>query len=209
MKQELSSSQLNTMLIEQEKVFGGFTLKILDRKTAEQYVDVLTMLLDQIPQVEYTKEDVLAESKDDGERVFYGKWEHSLILFDKDKPIAVVIGYERISEHNDQYPENTIYISELAVDPKYQQQGIARKILNIFFEMNNAIGFLHLDGTLNFSIQTNSAEWNKHVRDLYSSFGFVQRATKTYPNRIDVILGGSNIAPSAQLSNETVTLKPQ
>jgi len=181
--------QLNQLITERKLFPGGYTLKLLDRKTAEQYVDTLTALVSQIPLVQYTQEEILAEKKSEGERIFYGKWEHSLVLFDQNKPIAVVIAYERKAERNSQYPQNTIYLSELAVDKKYQGKGVARKILEIFFEMNRIVGLLYLDGETNFSVQTNFADWNAYVQDLYKSFGFVQRAEKVYPNRTDVVLG--------------------
>lgn len=183
----------NNFIAEHEHVISGYTLKLLNKETTKQYVEVLTTLIDQIPLVSYTKDDILAESKDKGERIFYGKWEHSLVLFDQDTPIAVVIAYERKSENNDQYPKNTIYLSELAVDKNYQRRGIARKILQTFFEMNRMIGLLYLDGETNFSVQTNSAKWNMYVQNLYTSFGFVQRAEKVYSNRTDVILGWTPI----------------
>jgi hypothetical protein len=66
---------------------------------------------------------------------------------------------------------------------------MARSLLRQFLEKNNALGFQSLKGEVNYSLQTNSAEWNIHVIELYKSFGFKQRATKQYPNRTDVILG--------------------
>ncbi len=167
--------------------FSKYTLKTLDKKTAEKYSNDIAVLVGEIPLVKYTPEEIVAESKDD--RVFYGKWDHSLILLDEDKPIAVVVSYERKSEGSSQYPNNTLYISELAVDRSYQKKGMAKNILNSFFQLNNKLGFKYLDGDLNYSVQTNIAEWNKHVQRLYESFGFKQRSTKQYDNRTDVVLG--------------------
>ena len=110
-------------------------------------------------------------------------------MFDGNKPIALIIGYERKSENNEQYPENTLYISELAVAEDYQNKGIGRKILLEFLKRNKRIGFKYLKGKLNFSVQTNSAEWNKYVQDLYKSLGFAVRSQKDYSDRIDIILG--------------------
>jgi ribosomal protein S18 acetylase RimI-like enzyme len=159
----------------------------LTRELAEQYAQDLAALTSQIPEVEYTAADILAEQK--GERNMLNKWQHSLVVMEGDKPIAFVMGYERRAEGNDQYPNDTLYISELAVGESHQHQGIARSLLQQFFEMNNGVGFLSLSGKLNYSIQTNSATWNDHVIKLYESFGFKQRATKAYPNRTDVVLG--------------------
>ncbi len=119
----------------------------------------------------------------------YNKWDHSLIIIDGDEPVAFIMGYERTAEGNDQYPANTLYISELAVAADKQQQGIGSSLLRAFFEHNNQVGFRTLAGELNYSIQTNSADWNEHVIALYKSFGFTQRSTKPYPNRTDVVLG--------------------
>lgn len=173
-------------MVESEEL-GKYPIRVLDRDTAEKHASELTKLAGQIPLVEYTEKEILAEEK--GDRKFYGKWEHSLVMFDADKPIALIIGYERKSEGNKQYPENTLYISELAVSEDYQRRGLGRFLLESFFEYNNKIGMKHLGGELNYSVQTNSADWNKHVQNLYKSFDFSQRATKDYENRTDVILG--------------------
>lgn len=158
----------------------------LTRELAETHAAELAILGSQIPQVEYSAEDILAEQK--GDRELLNKWQHSLVVMEGGKPVAFVMGYERRAEGNSQYPEDTLYVSELAVAESYQHQGIARSLLKQFFELNNAAGFQTLSGKLNYSIQTNSADWNAHVIDLYKSFGFKQRATKEYPNRTDVVL---------------------
>lgn|SRR5487761_1123037 len=158
----------------------------LTKELASQHLEQLTALANQIPEVDYKPDDILADHK--GERQLRNKWDHSLVVFEDNVPIAFVIGYERQVEGNEQYPENTLYISELAVVESRQQQGIARSLLTEFFEKNNEVGFLSLEGELNYSIQTNSAEWNEHVLELYKSFGFEKRATKNYPNRTDAVL---------------------
>ncbi len=122
-------------------------------------------------------------------RIFYGKWNHSLILLDKQKIIGVIIGYERESENNEQYPENTIYISELGIYKPYQKKGLGRKLLQTFLKYNQQAGFKHLKGILNFSVQTNSAQFNQHVVNIYKSLGFKKRALKEYSNQVYVILG--------------------
>lgn len=161
----------------------------LDRDTAERYLDELCALANQIPMVEYTAADILAESKKD--RKLLHKWEHSFIALSDDKPIGFIMGYERIGEGNEQYPGDTIYISELAVSKPHRQKGVAKSLLRHFIEKNNQTGFLSLSGDINYSVQTNSAEWNVHVIALYERFGFTQRAHKDYPNRTDTILGYS------------------
>jgi ribosomal protein S18 acetylase RimI-like enzyme len=165
----------------------GYNIEPLTRDIAEQYVHELTALANQIPEVTYTPEDILADKKAD--RQLLNKWSHSLIVFDGDKPAAFIMGYERAAEGGVQYPRNTLYISELAVGESHQRQGLARNLLKQFLERNIQTGFQSLSGDLNFSLQTNSAPWNEHVINLYKSFGFKQRATKEYTNRTDIILG--------------------
>lgn len=177
------------LLIKYCKRFPKFKLEFLTKEIAENNLDELLNLIDQIPLVNYTKEEIIAESKENGERIFYGKWEHSLILFDENRIVAVVMAYERKKENNDQYPENTLYLSELAVSKKYQRKGIAKNIVDIYLKVNKEIGFIYLEGGFNYSVQTNSAEWNSYVINLYKSFGFRKRAEKIYDNRVDLVMG--------------------
>jgi ribosomal protein S18 acetylase RimI-like enzyme len=159
---------------------------LLSRELASQHIDGLTALANQIPSVSYQPHDLLAEQKE--VRQLYNKWDHSLILLEDDRPIGFIMGYERQAENNEQYPKNSLYISELAVLESHQNQGIGRSLLEQFLFMNNTAGFLTLDGALHYSVQTNSARWNRHVRELYESFGFKKRATKDYANRTDIVL---------------------
>lgn len=161
----------------------NFEVLRLAKDFVEQHIDVLMNLVNQIPLVEYTKENILAESKD--ERVFYGKWEHSLVVVDQGEPIACIIAYERNAELNDQYPNNSLYISELAVNQRYQQRGIAKSLLNLFFQVDTK--FKYLEGPMTYTVQTNEAPWNQHVQNLYRSFGFQPKGKKQYNNRTDII----------------------
>jgi ribosomal protein S18 acetylase RimI-like enzyme len=162
-------------------------ITLLTYEVAVQHIDTLTQLANLIPEVSYTSEEILSDTK--GSRSLHNKWQHSLLLMDEDMPVGFIMAYEREAEDDQQYPANTLYISELAVAETHQGQGFAKKLLRSFFEKNYATGFITLDGDLNYSLQTNSAEWNSPVVDLYKSFGFVERAIKTYPNRADIILG--------------------
>ena len=151
---------------------------------ATAYLDSILRLINSIPLQTYNWEEVLAESRPD--RRFFGKWDHSLIVFDGTKPVAVLIAYERKAEVYPGYWENSIYISELAVDENCRRQGIARQMLKIFFQQSQS--FLYLKGKPVYTIQTNSATWNEPVRRLYESFGYKTVATKDYSNRVDVIM---------------------
>lgn len=158
----------------------------LTKEFAEQHATELARLADLIPMVTYTEEEILADFK--GDRVFYGKWEHSLVIVDGEKPIGLIIGYERKAEENEQYPVNTMYISELAVHEDYQGKGLGRRLLREFIERNTEVGMLYLSGRPCFCVQTNSASWNTPVISLYESFGFGIRAKKVYDNRVDVVM---------------------
>lgn len=160
----------------------------LTKQFAEDHIKQLVDIANLIPEVDYSSDDILADSK--GDRLIQNKWNHSLVaLNNAGEPVAFITGYERMAEGNNQYPENTLYVSELAVAEQWQKKGLAKRLLRDFFHLNNDLGFLSLEGELNYSIQTNSADWNQHVVDLYGSFGFIQRARKEYPNRVDIVLG--------------------
>ena len=163
---------------------NSFPVYTLTREIAEKHVHEIVQMVDSIPLVPYTAKEVLAESKED--REFIEKWKHSLIVFDDEKPVAAIFAYERKAEDTGQYLINSLYISELAVHEAYRKQGIARKLLQIFLDQNAK--FLTLDGPFMYSVQTNSADWNQHVIELYQSFGFKKTSTKKYDNRVDVVL---------------------
>lgn len=165
------------------------TIQNLTKETAIEYAEQLAELANLIPQVNYSPADLLAEHK--GDRILSAKWLHSLVQFNDNQPIAFVMGYERSAEANPQYPCNTLYLSELAVARRYQGQGVAKFLLQNFFKKNNELGFSELAGDLNYSVQTNSADWNQSVVKLYESFGFKRRAFKEYPDRTDVVMGVS------------------
>jgi len=160
-------------------------IKNLSLELVKQYTNEICDSLDQIKLVEkHTLEQLLAEQK--GERLLHAKWQHSLIaLTESGEYIGVVIGYEREAEGNKQYPVNSIYLSDLAIARKYQGQGLGRKLLVYWLELNKKMGFVKLTGNLVFSLQTNSATWNQHVQKLYESFGFKKTVEKVYENRVD------------------------
>lgn len=160
-------------------------IQILTRELAEKYLDELFELEKQIPGVEHHKVKLLADEKEG--RIFYGKWEHSLIMFDNSKPIGMVMAYERNSENNDQYPQNTLYINTIAISKNYQNQGLGKQLINKLIENVRHSGFKYLDGEVNFSVQTNSAEFNKPVQQFYENLGFMKVAEKKYDNRLDNI----------------------
>mgnify|MGYP001609452364 FL=1 len=172
------------------KILGavsGYQVSQLTKELAERYIQKILALVNLIPLIHHTAEEVLADKK--MERILYAKWDHSLVIFDKDTPMGVLIAYERASENNDQYPYNSININELVIGPTYRNQGLGKNLLSFFFNWSSQVGMVKLDGKLRYSIQTNSDPSNLYVQKLYESFGFKKRTTKTYVNRIDYIYG--------------------
>lgn len=78
-------------------------------------------------------------------------------------------------------------MSEIAVSNKFQKRGLGKYLIQLWLEYNKIIGFVELNGILKFCVQTNKAEWNKHVQKLYESYGFKKVAEKQYNNRTDNI----------------------
>lgn len=162
----------------------------MNAEFASQHIDELYGLVQLIPEVSYTRDDLLAEAKADG-RILHAKWQHSYAIAEGDKMVGIVMGYEREPDHTANYPENTLYISELAVDPEYQGRGFGRALLSKFLADALEKGFTKLSGPLSFTVQTNTAAWNEPVRSLYESFGFEAIGQKDYGNRIDVVMRAS------------------
>lgn len=164
--------------------FQQFNIYALNENVVKQYSQDICLSLDQIPLVEkHTQEHLLMMQK--GERKLHKKWEHSLIALCDDEYAGIIVGYERESENNAQYPRNSIYLNDLAVNAKYQNKGLGRFLIDCWLKHNKSVGFLILRGALTFSVQTNAADWNEHVQKLYTSFGFHKIAEKIYENRVD------------------------
>ncbi len=167
--------------------FSEFSVYQLTPELAAQYSAEICTALDQIPMVDtHTKEKLLAATK--GDRVLYGKWQHSLIALDQSNNFGgLIVGYERKSEGNHQYPQNTMYLNDFAVAAEHQKKGLGKFLVQAWLEFNSEKGLSELGGELHFSVQTNGAEWNSHVQKLYESFGFKKIAEKEYDNRTDNI----------------------
>lgn len=164
-----------------------YRIEPLTKVLATQNADELTVMANLIPLVHYGPADLLAETKNG--RKLQGKWDHSFIAFDGPWPVGFIMGYERASEKSPQYPDSTLYLSELAVVASRQRQGLGRGLLQHFLKANTGRGFLHVSGPFNFSLQTNANPSNLYILDMYQSVGFVPRALKPYDNRTDVVMG--------------------
>ncbi len=162
-----------------------YNLCRLTRENALEQINNLIQLANLIPLVDYSKDMILRETK--GSTKLYGKWEHSLAVYDNNEIIAFLIAYEREAEDNDQYPVNSLYINELAVNNKYQKKGIGTQLLKIFIDVSKREGFKYLNGPLIIRVQTNSATSNLHVQKLYENLDFKKVSHKEYTNRTDNI----------------------
>ena len=166
-------------------MFEKFQIYSLIKDLAEKYVDDIIAALNLIPEIDkHNINDVLSEKK--GERILHAKWKHSLIVLTADGEfVGVIIGYEREKEDNNQYPENSIYLNDLAVNGKFQKRGVGKFLTMVWLDWNKKIGFIELTGKLRFSVQTNKQDWNSHVQKLYEAVGFKKIAEKNYNNRTD------------------------
>lgn len=159
----------------------------LTKDLADKFKHQIVEIWNLIPLSKHQPDDILQEG--DGEKVYLGKWEHSLIVLDQDQNevVAFIVGYERPAEANLEYPKPSLHLKSLGVAKKYQQHGIGRKLVDTWLKFNSDIGYKHLPGELQFSTQTNGADFNQHVQRFYESFGFQKTAEKDYPNKHDFI----------------------
>jgi ribosomal protein S18 acetylase RimI-like enzyme len=166
---------------------NNYPVFILTKELAKKYQKQITEIWNLIPLSNHSIDDILLESK--GTRINWGKWQHSLIVIDQEeeKVIAFIVGFEREAEDNDQYPQDSLHLKTISVSKDYQKQGIGRKLTQVWLDFNKVQGFKHLDGNFSFSVQTNGADWNKHVQDFYTSFCFKQTGTKEYKDKTDNI----------------------
>jgi ribosomal protein S18 acetylase RimI-like enzyme len=160
---------------------SGVDVWPLDKTTAQAEVKRIVELANLIPGVSYTAEEILADMKPDG-RILQGKWRHSYLLTVGSRIEGFIMGYVRKAEKNEQYPVSSLYMSELAVDPGQQGNGYGERLIRMFLESGLA------DGSEDFTLQTNAADWNKATRGLYEKLGFTIDGTKPYENRLDVIM---------------------
>lgn len=158
----------------------GWPVVVVTKELAKKHQKEFYQLISLIPGAEYELSDVLRE--------ILGKWEHSLAVMRRGKPIAVMFAYERKAENNKLYPKNTLYISEFVVREKDLGQGVGTGLLAVFLKYNERLGFKHLSGKWNVSVQTNADETNRSAKMLYNIWRFAEVGTKQYPNRTDVVM---------------------
>lgn len=162
-------------------------IECLTRELATEFADVLVNLANLIPNVSYSADEILAESK--AERCYLGKWNHSLVCLYDGQPVGLLIAYERTAEPGTDYKINSIYLNIMAVNTAYQNKGIGSALLDFLVAQVSAKPFLFLPGKPTIiSTQTNSASFNTQVLNWYIKRGFKVVGTKSYDNRNDYIL---------------------
>lgn len=164
--------------------YKGFSVCALDKTTAEKYKKEILVLLNLIPNSNYKEEDITAEKK--GERILYNKWEHSIIIFKNNMPVGVLISYEREKEDDNLYPENCLYINEIAVSEKYQSFGLGKQMIE--YVLKNTKNFITLKGKVVFKVQTEDSSANEKVINFYKHLGFTQKGRKEYPCKYDLVM---------------------
>ena len=151
---------------------NNFPVFLLDKEAAQKYQQQITDIWNLIPLSNHGIEDILKEES--GGKPYIGKWQHSLVVLSEDEKdvVAFIVGYERQAEDNEQYPKDSLHLKSISVSTDYQKQGVGRKLVDIWLDYNQKLGYQDLGGDFIFSVQTNSADWNEHVQKFYESFGF-------------------------------------
>lgn len=155
----------------------------LTEKFAISHEAHLNLLRSLIPDVTPHPENLLKLS--DANRVYHAKWRHSFVALDGDKPVGILIAYERnIDKH---YPNPTLYIAEIAIEESYRNHKIGSELIQKVIYQAKQHEFYELLGIKTLSVQTNNEEKNRNVQAFYEKFGFVQIGMKSYDNRTDRI----------------------
>lgn len=150
----------------------------LTKDRAEAECERIAELLNRIPLLDYTNEDVLSEVSYRG-KPLTGKWDQSLIAVAGDQIVAVLIAHQKQADPP-WYPEDSCYLSEVVTDSEWEGRGIARQLTERWLAST-----AHLAP---HSLQTNSRAENQPVIDFYKRMGFEEVARKEYDNRIDMMM---------------------
>lgn len=157
----------------------------LTRELADEYKYQITDLWNLIPLSQHGVDDILQEESKGS--IYFHKWDHSLLVLTKDSAtvVAFIVGYERPGIAGTPYERDSIHLKSISVSQEFQKQGIGKLLLKLWLKFNREQGYKKLTGSLLFSVQTNSAEWNQRVNDFYQAAGFTFVGSKEYPNKID------------------------
>jgi ribosomal protein S18 acetylase RimI-like enzyme len=128
----------------------------LTKALASAHAERIADLLNRIPLLTYTTDDVLAEVSHRG-KALVGKWDQSIAVIRSDEVVAVLIAHQKKADPP-WYPVDSCYLSEIAVDSSAEGLGLARLMTESWLRDTQ-----HLAP---HSLQTNSSESNAAVRHL-------------------------------------------
>ncbi len=160
----------------------------LTKEYAVQHAQRLADIHNMIEGSNWIPEQLTAERwekgqfRNDEEKIFYGKWNHSLAVVNSvGQPIALLIVYERPRHEYKSFSGNdtaiegpVLYVHNIAVDPAYRGRGIGAALLRQAARKLRDEGFLVLkkeyDGPPIMTLQTNVM--NINAQGVYERVGF-------------------------------------
>lgn len=157
---------------------GQLFVDKLSEKYCRAHCDEILKLINIIPYIEWTPNDLLSQSED----YYNNKWNYSYVIKNDKGIIGVLISYFRTADHKHIF--DSLYLHRFAIDPEYQNMGIGTEVLKYFIKRS----FAEIPWLLNISAQTNDNPGNQHVINFYRHVGFMDMYNLTYPNKIDILL---------------------
>ena len=158
---------------------------VLDERGARQAAGPIASLLDQVPLVTWTEEDVIADHRPSEELI--GKWELSRVATNDGAVVGVLLSHVRRAAPP-WYPRPVCYLAGLAVSSHLQGLGIGRQLVEGWVQDAATSPLLVAHAVEELAVQTNAADWNERVQKLYERAGFAVTGSKTYSNRTDVVM---------------------
>lgn len=161
----------------------------LTKELAVAHTDEIVTLMNDIPEVTYSAEDLLAEEKADGRRL-HAKWDTSYAVFDGDQAVGAITAYERPPEPGTHYERQSVHLCDIAVAREYRARRLGAVLFSHLLSVSLARGYVELgnDEPLCFSLQTNAGEFNMGVQEFCRSFGFFEVGEYTHKNRTNLVM---------------------
>lgn len=154
-------------------------VKKLSREFCCKYGKKLLSLINTIPHITWSMDDLLSQSED-----FYGnKWNYSYVIMNGQcEIIGVIIAYFRISDKKHIF--DSLYLHKFVIEPNFQKKGIGTFALHYFVKKS----FQDIPWLLNISVQTNDSPSNKYVIKFYHNIGFQDMYHIVYSNKTDILM---------------------
>lgn len=153
------------------------TVEKLSYSFCECHSNELLQIINIIPYVKWTKDDLMSQSED----YYKDKWNYSYVIRCKETIIGVIIAYFRMADKRHIF--DSLYIHRFAIEAKYQNMGIGTTVLKYFIQ--NA--YTEIPWLLNISLQTNDETKNEYVIKLYRKIGFKDMYKVRYPDKVDIV----------------------